>query len=46
MTGSFRFARILGIPIGIHYSWFLCLFLLTSSIAYSIGPDPAILVSA
>ena len=37
MTGSFRFGRILGIPIGIHYSWFLCLFLLTSSIAYSIG---------
>ena len=37
MTGSFRFGRILGIPIEIHYSWFLCLFLLTSSIAFSIG---------
>ena len=37
MLNSFRLGNILGIPIGIHYSWFLCLLLLTSSIAYSIG---------
>ncbi len=37
MLRSFRFGRILGIPIDIHYSWFLCLFLLTLSIAISIG---------
>ena len=37
MLNSFRLGSILGIPIGIHYSWFLCLLLLTSSIAYSIG---------
>ena len=37
MLRSFRFGRILGIPIEIHYSWFLCFFLLTLSIAISIG---------
>ena len=37
MLRSFRFGRILGIPIEIHYSWFLCFFLLTTSIAFSIA---------
>ena len=37
MLGSFRLGRIIGIPVLIHYSWFLCLVLLTSSIAFSLG---------
>ena len=37
MTGSIKLGRILGIPLRLHYSWFLILFLMTSSLAIFLG---------
>jgi Zn-dependent protease len=37
MTGSIKLGKILGIPLGLHYSWFLALFLITSSMAVFLG---------
>ena len=37
MTGSIKLGKILGIPLWLHYSWFLVLFLITSSLAIFLG---------
>lgn len=38
MRGSFRLGRILGIPIGVNYTWFIALWLLTWSLARTYYP--------
>jgi Zn-dependent protease len=38
MTSSVKLARIWGIPVGLHYSWFLIFFLLTWSLAAGYFP--------
>ena len=37
MTSSIKLGNILGIPLRLHYSWFLILFLITSSLAIFLG---------
>jgi len=37
MKGSIKLGRILGVPLSLHYSWFLVLFLVTSSLAVFLG---------
>ena len=37
MTGSIKLGKILGIPLQLHFSWFLVLFLVTSSLAVFLG---------
>ena len=37
MTGSIKLGKILGIPLQLHYSWFIVLFLVTSSLAVFLG---------
>ena len=37
MTASIKLGKILGIPLGLHYSWFLALFIVTSSLAVFLG---------
>jgi Zn-dependent protease/predicted transcriptional regulator len=37
MTGSLKLGKILGVPLNLHYSWFLILFLITSSLARLLG---------
>ena len=38
MKSSFNFARIMGIPIGINYSWFVIFFLITATLGQYVFP--------
>lgn len=39
MRGSIRIGKIFGIPIGLHYSWFVIFGIVTFSLSYYIYPD-------